>query len=210
MANLRLLRTGKDFLQERGKISFNRKRENLYMNKQIYGITLFVVIVSFSVFLYEYLSYTEELDCGKAMSARCVSGVEPFVNIPDDFGSYDGEDVTAGLDYIEASMRSQTVKARLDLDWQGAGDPPRTIWVQIRFHNFDGSNAGWASELVRISNPFENGGERTVETALSCGACNNLPRNLYASTSVWTGANTDKKLVYKIGDLTPVVVQEQR
>ncbi len=183
------------------------------MSKHIFGISLFIAIVGLSVFMYEYFSYTGEPDCGRVMSARCVSTAtidETYTIKPGDLDGYNGEDAAVKLKYIEASMRSQSVKARVDLDWQGAGEPPKTVWLQIRFHNFDGSSAGWASEPVRISYPFKNGSEKMIETALSCGSCANLPRNLYASTSIWTRENASKNLVYEIGEMMPVVMQERR
>jgi hypothetical protein len=183
------------------------------MRKHIFGVALFIAVVGVSVFIYEYFGAPEVSDCGREMSARCVSTIstiQTFVIKPGELDGYDSKDAAVNLEYIEASMRSQTVKARVDLDWQGAGEPPKAIWLQIQFHNFDGSSAGWASEPVRISNPFDRGGKRLIETSLSCGSCANLPRNLYASASVWTRANADKKLVYEIGDMTPVLIQEQR
>jgi hypothetical protein len=142
------------------------------------------------------------------MSARCVSTAEPLILTSDDFESYSADDVAVRLEYIAASVRSQTVKARMYLAWRGTGEPPKALWIQLQFHNFDGSNAGWMSEPVRIGSPFKNGGERTLETSFGCGSCANLPRNLYASASIRTRANVDRKLVYEVGELAPVVVQE--
>ena len=179
------------------------------MRKQIYGITLFIAIVSLSGFIYEYFSYSVSPDCTAFGDSTCVSQTLPYTFSDDDPGSYTAEDVSIRLEYVAASMRSQAVKARLDLEWQGAGDPPKALWVQLQFHNFDGSSAGWVSEPVRISAPFKNGDEKTLETSFTCERCTNLPRNLYVSATVWNRANIDRKLAYEInGTLRPVVVQE--
>lgn len=180
------------------------------MKKQIYGITLFIAIVSFSVFIYEYFSYNDEPDCGKVMSARCVSTAEPLILKDDNFGNNKAEDVFVDLRYIQANMRSRTVKTRIRMEWNGDGEPPEAVWLQIQFHNFDGSNAGWTSDPFRIADPFRKGDGIAIENSFDCGRCTDLPRNLYASATVWNRANIDRKLVYEIGKMTPVLIQEQR
>lgn len=181
------------------------------MKKQIFGGVLFIVIVGFSVFVYEYFSYVEVPDCGQMRSAKCVSTIEPYVPIDDDFGSYSSEDVAVRLTYIEANMRSHKVRARVSLSWEGAGEPPKAVWVQLRFHNFNGSNAGWTSAPFRVSDPFGEGRRgKVIEQAFDCGYCNDLSRNLYASSSIWTQANPNMNLVYETDNMMPVVVQEQR
>ena len=49
-----------------------------------------------------------------------------------------------------------------------------------------------------------------IENSFDCGSCTDLPRNLYASASVWTRADAGTNLAYKIGDMIPVVVLENR
>ena len=179
------------------------------MKKHFFGAMLFIAIVGFSVFIYAYFSY-DDSDCGSAMTAQCVSTAGPLVTIQDVPDNFATEDISAKLTYIEASMRSRTVKTRLILDWQGDGAPPKAVWLQVRFHNSDGSDAGWVSEPMQVNDPFRIRDGRALETSLECGMCKDLPRNLYASVSVWGRANIEKNLVYKTGDMTPVVVQEQR
>ena len=177
------------------------------MNKQIYGITLFVVIVSFSVFIFEYLSYSDEPDCGQVMSARCISTIADYVP-EEDPGLYFGDGVKVGIEYVEADIKSRSINARVNLEWHGKGAPPAAIRLQLQLHNLDGSSVGWTSGSFPVKNPFKNGAKNTVETSFDCERCASLPRNLYASADVMAEANVDKKLVYEIGKMKPVVVQE--
>ncbi len=177
------------------------------MKKQIYGIALFIVIVGVSVFTYEYLSNLWVTDCGSAGLAKCAPEPEPHV-FTGDTVKYAAEDIAVRVEYAEASMKGRAVKTRLKLEWLGEGEPPASVWVQLRFHNFDGSTAGWASEPVRISQPFENYDVRVSERVFDCARCNSLPRNLYATASVWSMENAGRTLRDEIGEMKSVVVQE--
>lgn len=181
------------------------------MKKQIYGIALFVVIVGFSVFTYEYLTYLPEVDCDSAKGEKCAAPPEPGTFDEREmvtYVDYEAEDITVRVEYAEASMKSRAVKTRLKLEWLGEGEPPASVWVQLRFHNFDGSTADWASEPVRISKPFENYNVRVSERVFDCARCNSLPRNLYATASVWSMENAGRTLRDEIRDMKSVVVQE--
>ncbi len=185
-----------------------------FMNKHIFGITIFIAIVSLSVFTHEYFSYSGEPDCGRVMSARCVSAIsrtEPLTLKEDDFGNYTPEDMQVRIQYIEANMWSRTVKTRIKLEWLSDKEPPKAIWLQLRFNKWDKSDPGLTSDPVRIVSPFlRKDPSIVIENSFDCGACTNQQRNLYASASVWTRANTGTNLAYKIGDMIPVVVRENR
>jgi len=178
------------------------------MKKQIYGAILFVAIVSFSVFIYEYLNYSERPDCSASGDSTCVSQALPYAVIEDAPVEFTASNVMVKLSYVAASMKSQTVKARLNLEWEGAGERPKALWVQLEFHNFDGSSAGWLSEPLKISEPFKNGDQKTIETSFDCLRCVKLSRNLYASATVRTSPNVERKLVYEINGMKSVLVQE--
>jgi hypothetical protein len=184
------------------------QRGSLNMKKQIYGIVLFVVIVSFSVSTYEFLMYLRDSDCASAQDEKCAAPPEPYVFNQGESVDYAAEDVVVRVEYAEASMKARAVKTRLKLEWQGSGEPPASVWVQIQFHNFDGSSAGWLSEPVRVSKPFENSKVKTAERVFDCERCNNLSRNLYATANVWGMADVERKLLYPVKDMKPVVVQE--
>ncbi|HEV7645852.1 MAG TPA: hypothetical protein VGO50_18070 [Pyrinomonadaceae bacterium] len=180
------------------------------MSKHIFGIIIFIAIVGLSVFTYEYFSYTGEPDCGRVMSARCVSTAEPLTLMGDDFG-YTPEDMQVRIQYIEANVRSRTVKTRIKLEWLSDKEPPKAIWLQLRFNKWDKSDPGWTSAPVRIVSPFfRKDPSIVIENSFDCGTCTDVQRNLYASASVWTRANAGTNLAYKIGDMLPVVVQENR
>lgn len=181
------------------------------MNKHIFGITIFVAIVSLSVFTYEYFSYTDAPDCGRAMSEGCRSTTAPLPLNGDDFGDYTPEDMQVRIQYIEANMWSRTVKTRVKLEWLSDKEPPKAIWLQLRFNNWDKSEPGWTSDPVRIVSPFSRKDPSIViENSFDCGNCANRPHNIYASASVWTKTNAGTNLAYKIGDMLPVVVREYR
>lgn len=178
------------------------------MNRQIYGITLFVVIVSFSVFTYEYFSYSEVTDCASARNEKCAPPREPYFLPEEDPGDHAAEDVAVRLESVIAGIKDRTVKTRLRLEWLGEGAPPKAVWVQLQFHNFDGSGAGWVSEPYRIGRPFEAHKIRVTEPEFACERCHNLPRNLYATVRLWTRSNGEQKLLYEIKGMRPVLVQE--
>jgi hypothetical protein len=178
------------------------------MKKHIYGMALFVVIVGFFVFIQQYFNYSGRPDCTETGDSTCVSQTLPYTFSADDFAGYAADDVAVQIDYVEAGMRTQKVKTRLKLEWQGEGDPPNTVWVQLQFHNFDGSSAGWTSEPLRVSMPFKNGDKTVVMPVFGCDSCSNLSRNLYASAAIWTRSNAGQKLVYEINGMRSVLVQE--
>jgi hypothetical protein len=175
------------------------------VKRHLFGIALFIAIVSFSAFIYEYFQPVDVPDCASAQLEGCGRPVPPAIAVDSV-----ADDVTVNVDYVEASMRTGKVNARLNLTWQGFGDSPRTVWVQLHFHNFDGSQAGWTSDPIRVSNPFGDRGGRVVETSFDCAGCTDLPRNLYAGASLWRQTNVNRQTVYRVGELTPVVVQEKR
>jgi hypothetical protein len=177
------------------------------MKKQIYGIALFVAIVGVSVFTYEYFSNLRGTDCASAELAKCAPEPGPYV-FSGDTVDYRAKDIAVRVEYAEAGIKARAVKTRLKLEWLGEGEPPASVWVQLRFHNFDGSTAGWASEPVRINKPFENYDVRISERVFDCARCNSLPRNLYATASVWSRENAGRTLVDEIKDMKSVVVQE--
>jgi len=178
------------------------------MNRQIYGIVLFVVIVSFSVFTYEYLVYLRDSDCTAAENEKCAAIQSSTITYDYDFSPPAAQDVEVNLESVLAGMRSETVKTRMKLEWLGAGEPPKSVWIQLQFHNYDGSSAGWISEPVRINEPFAMGDRRQIEPVFNCDRCHNLPRNLYATPRLWNAADPGQKLIFEIKGMKPVVVQE--
>ena len=176
------------------------------MKKQILGISLFIAIVGVSVFVYGYFNYSETPDCASTGNENCARATfDPYRNIYD---GYDPHEVEVKLQYTVASVKNEQVKARLMLDWQGTAMPPKTVWVQLQFHNYDGSSAGWVSEPVKLDQPFEKGWITQAEPVFECNRCASLPRNLYATARVWSKANSGQNLLYEVNNMQPVIVQE--
>lgn len=176
------------------------------MKQHVFGIALMMVIVGVFAIGYEYLSPVAATDCGKSDYDKCAPAPKPTDRPHRSGVNYDAKDVGVRLDYVESSMKYKTVKARLNLKWNGDEAPPRSVWVQMEFRNFDGSSAGWISQPVNISEPFD----REVEPMFECERCGSLPRNLYATVKVWSNetrlSNAYEKVM--LNSMKPVLILE--
>lgn len=177
------------------------------MKQHVFGIGLMMVIVGIFAIGYEYLTPVAATDCGKSSYEKCAPASNPSIRSRSAHDAdYYAEDVAVKLDYIESSMKYETVKARLNLKWTGKEAVPKSVWVQMEFRNFDGSPAGWVSDQVKISEPFG----REVEATFDCESCGKLPRNLYATVRVWSNETRLSKAYERVmpDTMKPVLVQE--
>jgi hypothetical protein len=180
------------------------------MKKHGLGIALFVLIVTVSMFIAGYFVYQHEPDCGYYGDERCGATPKPVEISENEFPDYKTADIGVRLDYVEASAKFRKVNARVELDWRGMGTRPRNVWLQMKFHNSDGSPAGWTSKPVKIIGAFNDADLQNTETAFECPQCESLPRNLYATVTVWNRNGPGQKQTYKLNEMKPVLMGENR
>lgn len=129
------------------------------MRKQLFGLAIFISIVTVAVFVYGYFNMPP-------------IPVIPAVDYPKDhratnIANHNGlKEIAYRVSAAELDIKDRVFRARVDLEWNGKHTPPDSMFMNFYLMNASGERTASVSKTVSLKDAFADGNRAGITVSL--------------------------------------------